>query len=336
MEKQKVLSADGVFQLLYRGFGEIGDHRAENRKIPLVDALMSGFALFSLKDASLLEFDERRATDGNLKRIYGLGTVPSDSQMRTILDPVSPKELKPLYKTVFEQLERSRMLEKFVYLGQYYLLSLDGTEYFSSTKVHCPACLEKKTRKKGELTYRHQLLGGAIVHPDLQVVIPLVPEPIIKQDGQTKNDCERNAAKRFLAQVRQDHPDLPLIIIEDALSANAPHIKTLQKHKFRFILGVKEGDHAFLFDTVRQAHQRGETTEYEYQQGGTTYRFCFINQVPLNASNQDILVNFLEYWEIKGDRTLHFSWITDFTLSKLNLPAMMNGCLLYTSPSPRD
>jgi hypothetical protein len=325
MEKQKVLSADGLFQLLYRGFGEIGDHRAENRKIPLVDALMSGFALFSLKDASLLEFDERRATGGNLKRIYGLGTVPSDSQMRTILDPVSPQELKPLYKTVFEQLERSRMLEKFVYLGQYYLLSLDGTEYFSSTKVHCPACLEKKTRKKGELTYRHQLLGGAIVHPDLQVVIPLAPEPIIKQDGQTKNDCERNAAKRFLAQVRQDHPDLPLIIIEDALSANAPHIKTLQKHKLRFILGVKEGDHAFLFDTVRQAQQRGTTTEYEYQQGGSTYRFCFINQVPLNASNQDILVNFLEYWEIKGDRTLHFAWITDFTLSKLNLPAMING-----------
>ena len=135
MEKQKVLSADGLFQLLYRGFGEIGDHRAENRKIPLVDALMSGFAMFSLKDASLLEFDERRATDDNLKRIYGLGAVPSDSQLRTILDPISPKELKPLYKTVFEQLERSRMLEKFVYLGQYYLLSLDGTEYFSSTKL---------------------------------------------------------------------------------------------------------------------------------------------------------------------------------------------------------
>lgn len=325
MGKQKALSADGLFQLLYRGFGEISDHRAENRKIPLVDALMSGFAMFSLKDASLLEFDERRATDDNLKRIYGLGAVPSDSQLRTILDPISPKELKPLYKTVFEQLERSRMMEKFVYLGQYYLLSLDGTEYFSSTKVHCPACLAKKTRKKGELTYRHQLLGGAIVHPDLKVVIPLAPEPIIKQDGQTKNDCERNAAKRFLAQVRQDHPELPLIIIEDALSANAPHIKTLQKHKIRFILGVKEGDHAFLFDTVRQAHQSGETTEYEYQQGGTTYRFCFINQIPLNASNQDVLVNFLECWEIKGDRTLHFSWITDFTLSKLNLPAMMNG-----------
>jgi len=76
------------------------------------------------------------------------------------------------------------------------------------------------------------------VHPDSPVVIPLAPEPIIKQDGETKNDCERNAAKRFLARVRQDHPDLPLIIVEDALSSNAPHIRELQKHHLRFILGL--------------------------------------------------------------------------------------------------
>ena len=78
------------------------------------------------------------------------------------------------------------------------------------------------------------------MHPDFKEVIPLAPEPIIKQDGQTKNDCERNAAKRFLAQFRQDHPHLPVIVIEDALSANAPHIKTLQKHKIRFILGLHQ------------------------------------------------------------------------------------------------
>lgn len=72
---------------------------------------------------------------------------------------------------------------------------------------------------------------------------PFAPEPIIKQDGETKNDCERNAAKRFLAQLRQDHPDLPLIVTEDALSSNAPHIRELEKHNLHYILGVKEGDH---------------------------------------------------------------------------------------------
>jgi hypothetical protein len=212
-----------------------------------------------------------------------------------------------------------------VYMGQYYLLTLDGTGYFSSTQVHCAACLEKKNRQTGQITYWHQLMGGAIVHPDFKEVFPLMPEAIIKQDGQSKNDCERNAAKRFLQQVRRDHPDLPLIITEDGLSSNAPHIKALKAGNFRFILGVKEGDHAYLFNYVNTAHEAGQTTEYEQREGKIIHRYRFINQVPLNESNQDVLVNFLEYWEIKGDKVSHFSWITDFTLKKWTVGLIMRA-----------
>ncbi|MFN8457328.1 MAG: hypothetical protein U0401_22170 [Anaerolineae bacterium] len=55
----------------------------------------------------------------------------------------------------------------------------------------------------------------------------------------------------------EDRPSCePFIITEDALSANAPHLKELKKHNLRFILGVKEGDHPFLlFEQVEQAHQ---------------------------------------------------------------------------------
>src|SRR3989449_10331999 len=87
------------------------------------------------------------------------------------------------------------------------------------------------------------MLGAALIHPDFREVIPLMPEPIIKQDGTEKNDCERNAAKRFIAKLRQDHPHLKFIITEDSLSSNAPHIETLHDHGCHYILGVKEGDH---------------------------------------------------------------------------------------------
>ena len=281
--------------------------------------------MFSLKDASLLEFDKRRAKDNNLKSIYGIENIPSDTQLRTILDPVPPVDIRPLYKDVFRDLQRGKVLEKLVFMDGYYLLSLDGTGYFSSKQIHCASCLEKKNSKTGEITYSHQVLGGAIVHPDFKEVIPLAPEPIIKQDGETKNDCERNAAKRFLAQFRKDHPHLPVIIIEDALSANAPHIKELGKHNLRYILGVKEGDHDFLFDYVETAHQAGQTTEYERTVNGVTHRFRFINQVPLNASNQDVLVNFVEYWEVDGNKIQHFCWITDLTVTQSNVFQIMRG-----------
>lgn len=318
------LSASHLIETVRTGFEQIPDHRAANATIPLRDALMSGFAMFSLKDSSLLEFDKRRTKDSNLQRIYHISQVPSDSQMRTILDPVLPESIKPIFKHVFESLPQAGVLDKFLFMKHYWV-SLDGTGYFSSKDIHCGACLEKKNKKTGQTTYHHQLLGGAIVHPELKAVIPLAPEPIIKQDGETKNDCERNAAKRFLAQLRQAHPDLPIIIIEDALSANAPHLKELNKHDLRYIVGVKEGDHAFLFNYVQKAHQAGQTREHKIKVKGVIHRFRFINQVPLNASHQDVLVNFVEYWEIDGDNVQHFCWITDLIVTKSNVFQMMRG-----------
>ncbi len=325
MSHRSLLSADNLLKRMRAGFEQVKDHRASNAVIRLSDVLMSALAMFSLKDSSLLEFDGRREKDDNLKRIYKIETVPSDSQLRTVLDEVSPEAIRPLFKDALVQLERSKELSELVYFGKYYLLTLDGSGYFSSKKVHCEACLEKKSRKTGEITYSHQLMGGALVHPDIKEVIPLMPEAIIKQDGANKNDCERNAAKRFLLQVRQDHPDLPLIIIEDGLSSNAPHIKALKAGNFRFILGAKEGDHSYLFNYVNAAQEAGQTTVYEQRVGKIIHRYRFINQVPLNESNQDVLVNFLEYWEIKGDKVRHFSWIADFTLEKWNLDVIMRG-----------
>ena len=324
MKPGKHLSADGLFRRVRKRMGGIKDHRPMNVKIPLVDTLMSGLALFALKDPSLLAFDKRREAPGNLKRVFGIEKIPSDTQMRTILDDVNPEELRPLYKDVFGQLQRGKVLEGMTFMGGYYLVSLDGTGYFSSKTVHCESCLEKKHRD-GSITYTHQLLGAAIVHPEQKAVIPLMPEPIIKQDGAKKNDCERNAAKRFFEKLRQDHPCLPMIIIEDALSANAPHIEELRRHKLRFILGVKAGDHKHLFAHVAQAEREGRTTEFELREGGITHRFRFLNDVPLNESNANVRVNFLEYWEIQDGKIRHFSWITDFTIDCHNAYSLMRG-----------
>jgi hypothetical protein len=114
-------------------------------------------------------------------------------------------------------------------------------------------------------------------------------------------------------------------VIEDALSANAPHIKELERHKLHYILGVKPGDHKFLFEQIEQAHAAGETTEFEIEQEGVIHRFRYLNQVPLNASNRDVRVNYLAYWEVGAKRTRHFTWITDFTITQANAYQIMRG-----------
>jgi hypothetical protein len=277
MKIREHLSASGLFRVVRSGFEKIEDPRAaELVEISLTDTLMSAFAMFSLKDPSLLAFDRRRQTDDNLRTVYGLEQTPCDTQMRATLDQVAPAALRPLYRDVFRELQRGKGLEKFVFMNGCYLLSLDGTGYFASHKIHCEACLTKVHKKTGEVTDYHQMLGGALVHPDLKEVIPLAPAPIIKQDGQTKNACERNAAKRFFEQFRRDHPHLPVIITEDALSSNAPHIEELHKYNLHYILGVKEGDHAYLFEHVQAASQHGQMTEVEIKESEVTHRFRFI------------------------------------------------------------
>ena len=322
---RKHLSADALFRLVQSGFARIPDYRSDDTEISLTDALMSAFAMFSLKSPSLLAFDQER-TEGNLHTIYGIERAPCDTYMREILDPIFPERLRPLFTSVFRQLQRGKALEPMTFLEGHYLLGLDGTGYFSSKTIHCASCLHK-THRNGSVTYSHQMLGAAIIHPDCREVIPLMPEPIVKQDGTRKNDCERNAAKRFIAKLRQDHPHLKFIVTEDSLSSNAPHIETLHDYGCHYILGVKEGDHRYLFKQVQVAEQAGRVTDYERHDRAAevVHRFRFVNDVPLNASRADVRVNFIEYWEIGQDTVQHFSWVTDLRVNKRNVYQLMRG-----------
>ena len=322
---RKHLSADALFGLVRNGFAHIPDYRLSETDIALADALMAAFAMFSLKAPSLLAFDKERV-EGNLHTIYGIARVPCDTHMREILDPVSPQWLRPVFTSVFRQLQRGKALEPMTFLDGHYLLALDGTEYFSSKTIHCASCLQR-VHRNGSVTYAHQLLGAAIIHPDQRAVIPLMPEPIVNRDGTDKNDCERNAAKRFVAKLRQDHPHLKFIITEDSLSSNAPHIATLHDHDLRYILGVQEGDHGYLFHQVKVAEQAGRVTSYERHDraAGLVHRFRFINDLPLNASQAHVRVNFIEYWEMGDAKVQHFSWVTDVRVSTRNVYALMRG-----------
>jgi hypothetical protein len=325
-EERTHLKVDALLGKLRERFDTIPDHRSPSCTITLPDALMSGFALFSLKEPSLLAFQER-IKDSNLRTIYGIGHVPSDTQLRTILDPVNPQLLRPCFTDIFRQLQRGKALDPFVFYQGCYLLSCDGVTHFTSDKVHCPHCLEKH-HKNGKVTYSHQMFAGALVHPDLKEVIPVVPEPIIKQDGVTKNDCERNAAKRFMATFRKDHPFLSVIVVEDGLSANGPHIEDLQRYGMHYILGVKPGDHGSLFARLEAAVAEGKAhlVTLEDPETGTLHHFRWLTQVPLNDSHPNLLVNLLEYWEISpGGKVQHFSWVTDLELGEESVWPVMRG-----------
>ena len=326
------LNADALFATIREDFAKVPDHRAANASIPLADALMSGFAMFSLKDPSLLAFDERRLErPESLHGVFGVGVIPSDTQMRTILDEVAPTHLRRAFRSVFHQLQRGKVLPKLTCLGGHLLLAIDGTGIHSSENIGADYCLTKE-RRDGTIEYHLQMVAGAFVSPDCKEVFVLCPELIRRQDGSNKNDCERKAVRRFFVDFRREHPHLKVIVTEDGLSANAPHIKDLMAHDLRYILSAKPGDHAYMFSHIDTAAERGDVTDLILPDGKMTNRthcFRFLNAVPLNKASEDELrVNFLEHWEVetRGEEVKvrnRFSWVTDLTITPDNAMEIM-------------
>jgi hypothetical protein len=320
-----MLSAPGLLKQARRCFDEFEDDVA-SRGINLTDCLMSGLAVFGLKYPSLLQFDQdsnEETVRSNLQSLYCIERAPSDTFLRERLDTIDPEKLRRTNNRLIALLQRGKGLERFNVLNDHYLLSLDGTGYFSSSKVHCEQCCEKHHRD-GRTTYYHQMLGAVLVHPDQREVFPLPPEPIMQQDGSNKNDCERNASKRLLRSLRREHPHMKLIVVEDGLASNGPHIQLLKELDLRFILGAKQTDHTFLFDWVDNTS--ATITEEIMGNDGTVHRFRYLNEAPLNDTHFDLAVNFLEYWEIKPTgKTQHFSWVTDISIATDKLMSLMRG-----------
>lgn len=332
--------------LLRDEFQKIKDHRAFC-DIELDDFLMSSYAVFALKYPSLLNFETSMRQDKkrhNLKSLFGISKIPSDTQLRDVMDLVDQKSFRPIFKKLFSMAQRNKLLERFEFIRENnmpsYLLSIDGTGYFRSDKIGCLSCnsYESKDNKKTK-KYGHSMLGASLVHPDQKEVLSFCPEPIIAQDGNTKNDCELNAFKRFIPDFRREHPKLNVVVNLDALYATEPPIKLMFEHDCSFIIVVKETN-GNVFRQVNDGEKNGETShhEYSYEIGDKVkkqviHRFRWRKNIHLNQDPRSTRVNFLEFWEEinwEGKRgptskKTHYSWVTDLEVNKKTVVNLMKG-----------
>lgn len=324
---RKDLGIPNLLAHIHALFSKIPDPRPQQEsEILIIDHLMSALAVFGLKCPSLLDYDRKRKTEAtaqNLRNLYMVNHPPSDTYLRERLDEVDPEEIRPAFKKVFSLLQRGKGLEDFEYLDGHVILSGDGSGLFSSSKVSCSCCCKKK-HSNGSITYYHQMFGVCVVHPDQRNVIPLCPELILNGDGNEKNDCERNACKRFLENFRREHPHLKAILVEDGLSSTAPNIRTIEEYDLKYILVAKPGDHQLLFEQLEES----DDAEYyeEKTADGYYHQFRFVNGLSLNKSNQDVKVNLIEYRQTdpKGKET-NFSWVTNIRIFSGNVMKLMRG-----------
>ena len=317
--------------LLSERFHSIADDRHPSRiNYPLADVLMSGYALMFFQHPSLLQFQrqmQQKKGRCNLPSIFGVKQVPSDSQMREILDGVEGEPIRALLPELFERARRVGWMSRFVtHLNTggerlaYYTMALDGTQYFHSTKVQCPGCLRKED-SSGHLHYSHQVVAATLCQPGTHQIWPLDVEQVNNSDGREKQDCELPAAKRLIQRLRAEHPQLPLIITGDDIYSHEPFTEMLEEKHLSYLLVAKPSTHPETFQWMEELERMGECLKGSYEEGVAVkrrfYEYRIALAVPLRQGS-DRRVNFLEVWERDraGNLLYHNSWVTDLELGR--------------------
>ncbi len=330
MHSKKHLSFTALRKALSAHFDGLEDHRQSAKvSYSLHDSLMSGFAMMFFQDPSLLAF-QRRMQDqiqvNNLKKVFGVRDIPSDSQMREVLDAVSPEQLEGVFSGFLHRLQRGKHLSHYQFFDGMYLVAIDGSQYFTSEKVHCPHCLVAKSR--GKKRYYHNIEQAAIVCPGMRQVLPLAPEQVSNTDGSRKQDCELNAAKRLIKKIRAAHPKLKIVIGGDDLYSNQPFIDALKASRMSFVLTAKPTSHKLLFEWVEELMGMDEGGSLELgDDKGRRHRYQWVNQVPLNGSKDADPVNFFAYQLVNkaGKVTYKNSWVTDIVVDAHNVATLVKG-----------
>lgn len=267
----------------------------------------------------------------NASSLFGLEEIPSDNQLRTLLDPVPAKIVYPTFKKVFQWLEENQVIKQFKYLENQILVALDGTEYYCSKKIHCPHC-NCRNHRNGETTYYHQVMTPVIVSPNKKQVINLEPEFIRKQDGKTKQDCENVAIKRWLLRNPNKGEKNQITLLGDDLYSRQPICELALQQGYNFIFVALPSSHQTLYEWLDFCEKKGEITSGEikkYEQGrGIIYRYKYINNVPLRETQPSLIFNWYEVELIdtlKNQVIYQNSFITNHLLKEENILVMIKG-----------
>jgi len=295
------------------------DARRGDVRYSMADIGMSAFSLFFMQSESFLSpqrsLEEGRMTS-NCRTLFGMAAVPTDNHIRAMLDPVHPAHLQPVFDQVLDTLHRRGGLAPFGRLGGRVLVALDGTEYFCSQKLGCPGCLTRH-RANGRVESYHAMLAATVVAPGHAMALPLMPEFIAPQDGAEKQDCERNAAKRWLSTHGGRLKDLRPVYLGDDLFACQPVAEAIRAAGGDFLLTAKPSSHKALYDFMQGATLDERTVTQKTAGKRLTHRYRWFTDAPLRDGRDAMLVNWVgvTVTDARGKVTYSSAFVTSLPVT---------------------
>lgn len=263
----------------------------------------------------------------NATSLFGVHEIPSDNQIRNLLDPVPVQTLFPLMAHIGDELYRHGRLDAFRSINNTFLIALDGTDFFSSDAISCACCSVSKS-KNGKTLHRHIVVTPVLVAPAQSNVIALPPEFVQPQDGHAKQDCELAASARWLGQWGQHYAAWGITYLGDDLYCHQPHCERVLKQNASFIFTCKPDSHQTLYEWVDELARSGKVdTVVRARWDGKkrltdTYRY--VNLVPLRDSDDALMVNWCELVTTAQDGKEMFrnAWASSHTITATNVASI--------------
>jgi hypothetical protein len=322
------LSFDRLRSILVATVTHLPDPRTRpNRIYEMADAALGAFAVFFVQSPSFLahQLDMQRVRgQNNARSLFGVDQVPSDGQIRNLLDPVAPEALAGPFWRVFEQLRDGGYLAAYQGHRGEWLCALDGTQYFSSQKLHCGQCTTRVAN--GGTHYSHSLVAPLLVAPGENRVIVLEPEFVRPQDGCEKQDCELRAAERWLGRNSSRFPAGSLTLLGDDLYCHQPFCESVLARHCHFVFTCKPDSHPALYQEVDLLTKVGGVLAVSQRrwtgQRHEIWRYRYALRVPLRADTKPLYVNWCEVTitdEATGERLYCNAWATDHSLTDAGL-----------------
>lgn len=299
------------------------DHRkpSPNTKYALSDAVNSAMSVFFMQSQSFLAhhqaMSQKKQGKENLQTLFVVQHVPSDNQIRNLLDPLEPTEFAAQYEWIWRQLSRLGGLAEYKTRLKTRLIALDGMVYHSSTEISC-ACCSTRRDSKGNTHYYHAALLPLMVQPGLEHVLACFPEMITPQDGAEKQDCERAAAKRWLGRWAHLFAPHSITYLGDDLFCNQPLCQEVIAHKQSFLFVCKPDSHVELYRWLAALQPQERSQRRWNGKHGEIWRWQWVNQVPIRGGDAALLVNWCDLQithEERGKVLYHNSWATNHPLS---------------------
>ena len=258
----------------------------------------------------------------NASTLFQIEHLPSDQQIRNLLDPLPTQYFHSAFWFVRDKLNAQGVLASFRSELDTYLVALDGVTYFSSENISCPECSKRQDRQGVEHFY-HSVITPVLVKPGREQVLPLPPEFIVPQDGCEKQDCERVAAKRWLAQHHAHFPEYTVTYLGDDLYANQPLAQLIAEHYHQFFIFVcKPESHTGLYEWITMLEKSGGVEELSQRhwngQHGENWHYRFAQRIPLRNGEPALHLNWCELvitHEDTGEILYRNAWVTNHPLS---------------------